>query len=405
MNVVVRYRRVFVLVLVGWYLILALGHYFNQRPLWNDELCVLNNIIQLKPASLFSQGLLSDQAFPRLYLWLIQQFSRPFNQSLLSLRLFSLLAMVGAFFVWIKIARRVLGHSWGLVLFIACWCASMPLVYYAAELKPYSMDVLVSGLMTLFLLDQDRIQKNPKVYRITLFFLPWLGLWSYPALFLLLLPLYNLVHDCIDERRWLHALSFYLGGFILTLGVVYLFDFRVSAHHLMEEFWHDYFISLDSFKNFLDSFGKGMNNLIARRFAESPRWVKGPSRIFMGLGVGYMLLMFWGHFKKDRFALRSIVTISFAMFMLQLILALCRIYPFAVPRMSLFFSPLLLLMTIMAMGSLCERYRPWVTIIQIFFTMYLVFVSSGIAWDVFFIKDLGAESSLYGLSLHHGSHN
>jgi len=390
-----RYQRLLVLIVIGWYLILAVGHYFNQRPLWNDEQCVLNSITQLKPASLFTQPLLSDQAFPRLYLWVIQQFSNPFNQNLLSLRLFSLLAMIGAFFVWFSIARRILSYPWDLILFIGSWCASMPLVYYAAELKPYSMDVLASGLIVLFLLDHNQRQQNLQVNRIILLLLPLLGLWSYPALFLLLLPLYNLSCEGINERRWLPELTFYLASYVLVLLLVYLFDFRVSVHHLMEEFWHDYFISLDSFKHFFDSLGKGMNNLISRRFAENPRWVKVPSRVFIGLGTGYMLAAFWGQFRKDRFLLRSVVPMTFAMFLIQLVLAIFRAYPFAVPRMSLFFTPLLILMTIKGIDFICQQVKVLGVALRIIFAGYLVFVAFGIAWDVFIKKDLGAEAALY----------
>ena len=145
-------HRPFFLIVIGWYLILVLGHYLDQRPLWNDELCVLNSIVQFDPLSLFNRPLLNDQEFPRFYLWTIQQFVRPFHQSLLSLRLFSLLAMAAGFFVWFKIARRVLGCYRDLILFVCCWCGSIPLVYHAVELKPYSMDVLASGCIVLFLL-------------------------------------------------------------------------------------------------------------------------------------------------------------------------------------------------------------------------------------------------------------
>ena len=126
-----QYQRVFILIVIGGYLILALGHYFNKRPLWNDEQCVLNNIKQQKPGYLFTRPLLNDQEFPRLYLWSIQQFSKFFiedlsakgpiastSQNLLLLRLFSLMAMMGAFFVWLKVAHQALGKSWDLVFTI-----------------------------------------------------------------------------------------------------------------------------------------------------------------------------------------------------------------------------------------------------------------------------------------------
>jgi len=390
-----RQQRVFILVLVGWYLILALGHYVNQRPLWHDEECVLNSIVYFNPAGLFTHPLLNAQDFPRLYLWAIQQLSTPFHQNLLALRLFSFMAMIGAFFVWLKIARRILGDSWDFVLFVGCWSAAMPLVYYAAELKPYSMDVLISGLIVLFLLGQHEIKNNRGIYQPILLLLPSLALWSYPAIFLLLLPLYNLIRNCFDERRWLTALSLYLVGCIWVLGFVYCFDFRVSYRGFLEESWHDFFISLHSLGDFFKTFGKGMNDLVSRRFAESPRWVRGPSCIFMASGVVYMLVAFGNQFKKDRFLLQSVVPITFAMFLLQLLLAVLRIFPFGVPRMSLFFTPLLFLMTIMALRFLGDRYKMMGFIFTIGFAGYLVFVSLGIAWDVFVKGDLGALSTLY----------
>jgi len=168
---------------------------------------------------------------------------------------------------------------------------------------------------------------------------------------------------------------------------------------MMVGIWHEYFISLDSLKDFLSSFGKGMNNLVSRRFAQSPRWVKGPSRIFIGYGVAYMLVVFGGRFKKEGYRLCSLLTVGLAMLLIQLVLAVLRIYPFSVPRLSLFFTPLLLLVTVMAMGSLRERFKRGGRVFQIIFAAYLIFLSLGIGWDVFIKKDLGAESTLYSTGL------
>ncbi len=355
---------------------------------------VLDSITQLSPPALFNRPLLSDQSFPRLYLWVIQQFSRPFADDVLALRFFPFLAMLAAFFVWINISRRVLQSAGERLIFIFCWAASMPLVYYAAELKQYSMDVLAAGLIVLFLLDQHKLQQNPKLYRCLLLFLPLLGLCSYPALFLLWLPLYNLLRDCFTQRRWQIELTCFLSSYLLVLALDYYFDFRASVPSLLETFWHDYFISFDSLKHFLNSFGKAINNLISRRFAENPKWVKIPSRIFIGFGLIYMLAASWGPFKKDGFWLRSTAPICLSLFLIQLMLAALRVYPFGVPRMSLFFSPLLLLMTITALRFLKERFRPLI-LFQVVFIGYLVFLSLGIAWNVFLKRDLGAESRLF----------
>jgi len=388
--------QILILMTIGWYLVLSLGHFLNQRPLWNDELCVLNNIVQLDPAKIFERPLLSNQAFPRPYLVGIQQFSKSFNYHLLALRFFPFLSMLAAFVVWFRITQRTLDNTWYLVLYIACWCGSVPMVYYAAELKSYSMDVLAAGLIVWFLLDKKEIQKNFTVYRLILFFLPWLALLSYPAIFLLILPLWNLIEESINQRKCLPELSVYLSSCLLILGLLYYFDFRVSARYLLEENWHDYFISFHSWKDFFSTFGKGMNNLIGRRFAENPRWIKIPSRAFLGMSMGYMLVMGIRQLRKDRFILSSLASISLVIFCLQLLLAIFHVYPFAVPRMSLFFSPLLFIMLVLGLRHLQERFKPWGMVFQCFLAGYLVFISLGITWDIFVKKDLSAESKLYG---------
>ena len=390
-----RYQRPLLLIVIGWYLILAVGHYFDLRPFWNDERCVFISILRLPPQELFTHPLMNEQAFPRLYLWVIAQYSLIFNPGCLSLRVFSLIAMLGAFFVWLKVANKILHQSWDTVLYTGAWSASMPLVYYAAELKPYSMDVLIAGVIVLFLIEEEQLRQNPHAYKTSLFLLPFLGLWSYPAIFLLLLPLYHLIRDCSDEHRPTQELALFLTGYLIMLSLVYYCDFRVSTGHLLEVFWHDYFISIDSPKHFFRSLGKGLNNLTSRRFAESPRWVETPSRIFISAGLIYTLTTCWGQFKKDAYKLRSLLTITAVMLFLQLLLAILRIYPFGVARMSLFFSPVLFLVTILSFRLVDTLHKTAGITVRIAFAGYLLFLTLGIASDIFIAKHLGAISTLY----------
>ncbi len=392
------YQRLILPALMAWYLALVTCHYVDRQPLGNDEQCVFNNIAQLKPAEIFSRPLLNDQEFPRLYLWTIQRFWSILPQDLLTLRFFAYAAMLGAFGVWMIIGRRVLGTLPQMLLFTGSWCASIPLVYYAAELKPYSTDVLISGLIVLFLLDQQKLQESPGKGVVLFFLLPWLGMWSYPAIFLLIIPLYNLIWSSCRQKRWLPYLTSFLAGYLLVLGLVYWFDARVSAHYLLEDFWRDYFISFHSLKSFFVTFGKGMNNLVGRVFAEDPKWIRVPSRFFMALGFSYMLLVFWGTWRRENYFLRSVVPIAFAVFIIQLALAMLRAYPLAVPRMTLFYFPMFILVAIQAMSALQDRFKVAGLILKTAFAVYLVYVSSGLAWDILIHKNLGAESKLYALT-------
>jgi len=400
MNVALRLALI---CLVGWYCVLITAHYFGQRPLWNDEQCILTNILQQKPVDLFTTPLLREQEFPRLYLWAIQQFSKPFNQNLLALRFFPFLAMLAAFFVWLNVARSQSRDLRTLILFIGCWCASIPLVYHAGELKPYSMDVLVSGLFMLFLYRQPDLRNTPVLYRSLLFFLPLLGVVSYPVIFLYPLPLYNLIRDAYARRRLLPELLFYLGGGICWLLFVYFFDYRVAAAGLLEKSWHSNFILFNSMGEFLKTFGEQFNNIISRWFAEKPQWIRSSSRFFVGSGFLYMLINFWRIFKSEGFRFRSLVPAAFCVFLLHLMIGFLHKYPFSVPRLSLFFAPFLLWMTVLAMQWLRGKSKIAGTILEVIFALYLVIVSAGIARVVFACNQnlaytgpgLGAQSVLW----------
>lgn len=144
------WRAVFILIAL-WYVTACGVHYFSQRPLWNDELAVFDSIQDFYPSDFFTRELETFQVFPRLYLFYIQSFAKLFDNSVLSLRFFSLVCMMAAFAVWVRVARRELKNPLEFLAFVLCWAASAPLIYYSAELKQYSMDVLVSGIFMSFL--------------------------------------------------------------------------------------------------------------------------------------------------------------------------------------------------------------------------------------------------------------
>ena len=94
--------RYFITIVILWYVLLCLVHYFCQRPLWNDEECVLLSIKSFSSFELFHKPLAAIQVFPRLYLFFIQQLAKPLHFHLLALRLPSLLCMLAGFFLWLK---------------------------------------------------------------------------------------------------------------------------------------------------------------------------------------------------------------------------------------------------------------------------------------------------------------
>ena len=165
-----------------WYVTVCVLHYLSQRPLWLDENMVFESVKTFAPGEFFSRKLAYDQIFSKLYLFVIQRIAEPFSLSLLSVRFMSFFAMLTAFVVWMRIAGQELKGRSAMLTYVLSWAGSSLLVYYSAELKPYSMDVLASGLFVFFIINADRLQKEKRpLYLLGMTLLPLLGLFSYPA--------------------------------------------------------------------------------------------------------------------------------------------------------------------------------------------------------------------------------
>ena len=391
-----RKLQLVILAIVGWYLLLIVLHYFNQRPLWHDEYCVFVSIHDNSLDNLFFRPLSHGQEFPRLYLYAIGRWADFFVYHLLALRFFPFVSMLGAFFIWLYLAKKQLKSLMGLLTFVLCWAASVPLIYYAAELKQYSMDVLCASVFLLFLYHQQNLQEriSARVYGLVLIGLPLLGLFSYPVFFFIPLPLYNFWSQTKgNPRRWIFP-GVYLLSALVTFGVFYHFDFQVSNAALLGASWNDHFISFNSVGAFFKTLEEGCNNLISRWFVERPHWLRMAARFFVGLGFLRLFWGAWSAFKKDDWRLVSINSIAFVVFWEHLILSVFQKYPFVVPRTSLFFAPMLLFLTVEAIESIKQYNGILYTLVQYPFLAYLLYVSLGIA-RMIFAGDLGAQPIIW----------
>jgi hypothetical protein len=116
-----------------------------------------------------------------------------------------------------------------------------------------------------------------------------------------------------------------------------------------------------------------------------------------------MLFNFWRIFKAEGFKFRSIVPAALAVFCMHLMFGCLHKYPFGVPRLSLFFAPFLLWMTVLSMQWLRERSKIAGTVVEVIFALYLVIISIGIARIIFVCNPnlphtgpgLGAQSVLW----------
>jgi len=369
-------------------MLLCAKHYYNQRPLWNDEEVIFNSIEQFNTKEIFSRGLLSAQVFPRFYLFLIQSVAHPFDLHLLSLRLLPFISMMLAFFIWLKIGRYEFKEHLLYLTFVLSWTASVKMIYYAAELKQYSMDVLVSAIFIWFLYNQRRLSEEYRMYVFLLLALPFLGAFSYMAFLFIPIVFYNLMvrraslahhwwkRENHPERVNLSAgqagegervegsqslekksnkengipvlvhqskvwqnknLIVYCLSFLIVGMLSYFFDIAVTDRTTVKSAISGYFISSESVYEFFNTLGNGTRNLFVRWFAETPRVIRKVATFFTAFGLIYMFFGFFKNIKKDRYLLNSLNTLAFILFLELCILGAFKKYPFTMPRTSLFF--------------------------------------------------------------------
>ncbi|MBF0486217.1 MAG: hypothetical protein HQL16_06865 [Candidatus Omnitrophica bacterium] len=368
-----RLWRVCSLAAFAWYLFLAVLHFSNLRPLWNDEQCVFWSIQSFSSADFFRRELVALQVFPHLYLWLIKQVSSLFNYSLLSLRFLSFIAMIGAFFIWSGLARKQLASEKLLALFFLSWAASTPLVYYASELKQYSFDVLAAGCFLVFVAHQERLalKGKPGLYFVLLFLLPFLGLFAYPAFLFLIFPLWGLLQEKKHGRR---ALAVYIAGCAIAVGISFWFDMRLRSKEVISGYG-EYFILFSSVGDFLRTFFEGINNLIGRWFASRPSWVRIFCRFFMVFGLVEMFLGTREFFQKKEKTNLPVQVIAGAVFFELVILGALKAYPFTVPRTSLFFCPILFLLALLSFKRIETSSPRWGLSLQAVYLLVVLFFS------------------------------
>ena len=343
-----------------WFISLCLLHYFSLRPLWTDENFILNIIRSFKANQIL--GPLSNaQAFPRAYLLLVQTFSERFNFHILSLRLIPLICMVSSFFVWIRILKSELINKNKLyfLLILFSFATSYYMIYYAAELKHYSMDVLVVGIFCLYLVNLKKYQNSqlPKTFVVATFLLPFTILFSYSSVFIFWMVIYNFLFLIKKSKKNSILAISYTSICILFFVLIYYFDIRHTlSNQNFFSFWKDYFICTSSPYCFLKTFGEGVRKLVVWWFGDST-----PFRRTATFLIPFFMLSIFGHgiksFKENKFRLWDLDSIGLVIFLELFVLGILNKYPFTGARTSLFFAPFVFYFIVKGFSFL-KRYRP-----------------------------------------------
>ncbi len=381
---------------IFWYILIATINYFNARPLWGDEESVFLSVKSYSFQQMFGAPLDAIQVFPRLYLFFIQQFSKAFDYHVLSLRFLPFVCMMTAFALWLRLAKNELKDKIEYLTFVLSWTASSMLLYYASELKQYSMDVLAGVLYTTFIYKwqarQSMSAQTPSkmcpIFMSCLIALPFLGWFSYPSYLFALILGYNLILATFRKEIPVQYLYFFAGSLLIALVCSYFFDMRYRHADEVTTGFGDYFISFASVGEFFRTFGEGFNNLFSRWLVEHPRGIKMIGRFFMVFGSLYLFYGFFADFKKDRYMIKALSTIAFALFLGLVLLGALHKYPFTVPRTALFYCPFVLFLVIKGIRGLRSINSYAYVIVHGLYFIFLILLTIGLSRLVFLNQSL-----------------
>jgi len=347
-----RTRKILIvfIILFGF---LTLLFYFTQRPLWLDEGYVFESIRDFSYGEIFGP-LKADQAFPRVHLALIKFISTPFDFHLLSLRFLSLIFMFSAFLVWIRLYKITLKNEWLVLLCVMSFVCAVRINYYAAELKPYSMDVFVVGLYCWFFHYQKQFVDKPptrKLYALIML-MPLLIFFSYAGIFVVWMIGFNLLLMIKNNRSLIKPLLINAVVTLICLFVNYQICLKYSAHiGNLQLYWKGSFVDVDTFVHFTASIWEGTRRIVTFWYGNTDTFKRVASA---WIPFFYYAVFVYGFrlWKRDQFRIFSVGSMGAVLYAELFVFGLFHKYPFTGERVTLFLAPFVFYLIVCGLDDL-----------------------------------------------------
>jgi hypothetical protein len=350
----IRSRAVIGFVILG--IMLRLARYLQNYPMWCDETMLAANLLDRRWFELL-QPLAYRQVCPPGFLaveWIVVHF---LGFSELSLRLIPGLCAVASVPLFHFLARRVLGRGTSATLLaVTLFAVSEPPIRYAAEVKPYSADLLVSlvllGLAVMWLQTPGRVRQLWAMAAM----MPLVVAMSLPSVFLIgaIAVVGFLEVLCRPGTKALPAYAGFLAAAGLAIGgMAALGQYHAAPadRHYLTDFWASAFPP--SWRDPSALAGWLFRVHTGPLFA----YPHGANRltwltilIFGCFIVGAVLL-----FRRNT----KVVLLLVIPFMLGIVAAALRRYPYGTSvRVAQFLAPSTLLLASAGLAWLCARLRP-----------------------------------------------
>jgi hypothetical protein len=235
-----RWTAVLIVAGLAWRML----RYLLQFPIWGDEAFICLNFLDRDYLALLGP-LRFGQVAPVLFLWLERAAHQWLGDSELALRLFPLVAGVGAVFLFWRLARATLDPLAATFAVGILSVAYYP-VRHSCEVKPYALDLLLAtALLTpavCWLQEPQRLRWLAVLAAVV----PVALAASYPAAFVAGAVSVALLPTVWRQPRW-HAVLLYvsynalmLGAFVVVYRVAALSQFH-STGGTANSYWADWF--------------------------------------------------------------------------------------------------------------------------------------------------------------------
>lgn len=238
-----------VLILLAVGALLRIGQYLAGTSLWGDELVLVRNVTSKDLFTLLTEPLSNVQVAPSGFLLLLKLAVTLIGTSEYSLRLIPLLSSLLALPLFTSLARKFLPRE-ALLLALAAFATSIPLIRYAAQVKPYASDVTASLLCLL--VAQWWIRANTLRSSLWAAATGAMAIWfSYPSVFTLA-AVALLVLGCSIRRLSVASVKYVVAVLAVwlvsaaTLAIVERHRLSPVTHTFMQGFWADWMLPTGS---------------------------------------------------------------------------------------------------------------------------------------------------------------
>ena len=321
--------------------VLRLLEYFRKDSLWGDEAMLALNIAT-RPFPDLARPLGYAQIAPVPFLWAERILTSLFGVNEWALRVLPLLAGLALCLIFLRIARRVVRPDEAIVA-LALVAFSSVLIRYSAEVKPYSLDALLSVGLIGSAAELLRSSDTRKSWVLTAGLGMVALLCSMGAVFVCLGIGTALAAQALRTRQWhlLPRLGLMALGWAALFGVTYLQLYQEGAGvPYMRSFWEGSFLL------------PGSAHLLARvEVAVSELfWATYPGMALLGLNGLTLLLLLLGTVTLWRRGQASDALLLLVPGVAPFAASALGLYPIAM-RLLLFAAPLLLMLTAVGVSS------------------------------------------------------